>query len=313
MAATLTAAGHQVSERVLSDGGEGSLDAFGGPNRYSTVSGPLGDPVRAGWRLEDRVAYIEMAQASGLALVGGADGNDALAADTYGTGELISNAFDAGAREIIVFVGGSATTDGGLGALRAMPLPPRMRSVDLVVATDVTTHFTDAARVFAPQKGATDAQVRMLTNRLDRLAGMYSDTYGIDVRDVPGAGAAGGLAGGLVALGARIESGFDVLAEAVHLDIAIADADLVITGEGFCDAQSFSGKVVGGVATWAARAGTPVLVIAGDTDVDPELVPSHLTIVSLTARFGLDRAMGEAVGLVGEVARTEVQRLTRLG
>ena len=189
------AEGHEVVIQPLADGGEGTLDAFGGPNRRTTVTGPLGDPVDAAWRLSGGRAVIEMARASGLSLVGGADGNDPLEATTAGTGELIAKAVEAGAREIIVGLGGSATTDGGLGALRALPAPSRLRGVDLVVACDVETRFADAAQVFGPQKGATAAQIRLLTARLERLVDVYRSEHGADVADVVGGGAAGGLAG----------------------------------------------------------------------------------------------------------------------
>ncbi|NDH11944.1 MAG: glycerate kinase, partial [Actinobacteria bacterium] len=180
------AAGHEVVVQPLADGGEGTLDAFGGPNRRTTVTGPLGDPVDAAWRLSGGRAVIEMARASGLSLAGGADGNDPLEATTAGTGELIAKAFEAGAREIIVGLGGSATTDGGLGALRALPAPSRLRGVDLVVACDVETRFTDAARVFGPQKGASAAQVRLLTARLERLVDVYRSEHGADVAGIEG-------------------------------------------------------------------------------------------------------------------------------
>ena len=143
----------------VADGGEGFLDVLGGPNRSTMVMGPLGDPVDAPWRLAKGTAVIEMARASGLQLVGGAAGNDPIAATTYGTGELVAAALDAGARRILVGVGGSATTDGGLGALRAIFAPHRLRRVELFVACDVRTRFTEAAAVFAGQKGATPAEV----------------------------------------------------------------------------------------------------------------------------------------------------------
>src|SRR5439155_1578648 len=187
---------------------EGTLEVLGGAPRHTLVMGPLGDPERAEWRLAamDDVgvqrAVVEMARASGLSLVGGLEGNDPMAASTYGTGELINAALDAGATEIIVAVGGSATTDGGLGAIRALEPHRRLRSVDLVVACDVELTFVDAAEVFAPQKGATPAQVALLHRRLERLAQVYEENYGVDVRHIPGGGAAGGLAGGLAALGA---------------------------------------------------------------------------------------------------------------
>ena len=262
------AEGHEVVIQPLADGGEGTLDAFGGPNRRTTVTGPLGDPVDAAWRLSGGRAVIEMARASGLSLVGGADSNDPLEATTAGTGELIAKAVEAGASEIIVGLGGSATTDGGLGALRALPAPSRLRGVDLVVACDVETRFTDAAQVFGPQKGATAAQIRLLTARLERLVDVYRSEHGADVADVVGGGAAGGLAGGLVAAGARLESGAALIADAVDLYDKIESADLVVTGEGRVDATSFDGKVVGAVIKLAAAAECDVLVIGGRIDDD---------------------------------------------
>ncbi|OWY59621.1 hypothetical protein B7486_73580, partial [cyanobacterium TDX16] len=151
---------------ALSDGGEGFLEALGGPNRSTEVTGPLGEPVSAAWRSAGRTAVVEMATASGLLLAGGADGNDAVAATTAGTGELLVAAYDAGARRILVGVGGSATTDGGLGALQAMEPVTRFRSVEIVVACDVRIPFTAAAPRFAPQKGASPAQAKLLERRL---------------------------------------------------------------------------------------------------------------------------------------------------
>ena len=207
LAASLRSIGHDVVEVPLADGGEGTLDALGGANRTTMVSNPLGDPIEADWRLAGRTAVIEMARASGLQVVGGADENDPVAASTYGTGELIAAALDAGANDIVVAVGGSATTDGGLGALRALYPVHRLRGVELAVACDVGTRFTDAARIFAPQKGATPAQVELLERRLVRLVQVYADEYGVDVSELDHAGAAGGLAGGLACVGAQLDSG----------------------------------------------------------------------------------------------------------
>ncbi len=284
----------------LADGGEGSLDVLGGPNKTTLVTGPLGDPVEAEWRLEGRSAYIEMAAASGLLLVGGAEHNDPLSADTFGTGELITTAIELGARTVHVFLGGSATTDGGFGAIRAMPPRPRMKEIELVVACDVQTKFVDAAAVFGPQKGATRAQVKLLTRRLERLVQMYREDYGADVSDIPGAGAAGGLAGGLFAMGGRAESGFDVLAERLDFGDMVAGADLVVTGEGRLDATSFDGKLVGGVADWAADEHVPVLAVVGQA-ADGIDVPDHVSVVSLSERYGPDRAMADPASLVAEV------------
>lgn len=295
-----SASGWAAVEVPLADGGEGSLDAIGGANKTTTVTGPLGDPVEAGWRLEGRTAYIEMAAASGLLLAGGAEGNDPLAADTFGTGELIATAIELGARTIYVFLGGSATTDGGWGAVQAMPPAARLKEIELVIATDVLTRFTEAASVFGPQKGASGSQVAFLERRLHRLVQIYRDEYGVDVSETPGAGAAGGLAGGLLALGGRIESGFDVVAERVGLDRQLAAADLVVTGEGHLDRESFNGKVVGGVAAWAGEQSVPVLAVVGDRDETVALAPG-LEVVSLTDRYGPERARLEPARLVEEV------------
>lgn len=299
MAAGIRSVGHRAVELPLADGGEGLLDVIGGGNRVASVSGPLGDDVDAAWRFDGRTAVIEMARASGLELVGGADGNDAVAASTFGTGELITAAVEAGARRIVVGVGGSATTDGGLGALRAM-LSSRLRGIEVQVACDVRTRFVDAAEQFAPQKGATPAQVELLRRRLDRLADVYLEEYGIAVRDLEGSGAAGGLAGGLAAVGATLTSGFELVAEEVALDEALADADLVVTGEGFVDEGSFDGKVVGGVIDWAADAGVPVLVVAGEIFDASSFADRGVPVdgIDLVATFGRDRAVGETAAVL---------------
>ncbi len=298
-------AGHQPVSLPMADGGEGLLDVFGGANRVTSVSGPLGDDVDAGWRFDGRTAIIEMARASGLHLVGGADDNDAVAASTFGTGELITAALEAGARRIVVGVGGSATTDGGLGALRAL-LSSRLRGVELQVACDVRTRFVDAAPQFAPQKGASPAQVELLRRRLDRLADVYLEEYGVDVRELEGSGAAGGLAGGLAAVGGTLSSGFELVAEEVALDEALADADLVITGEGFVDEGSFDGKVVGGVVEWASEAGVPVLVVAGEIFDRPSFEDRGVRVdgIDLVATYGRERAVGDTATVL-EQAVTE--------
>lgn len=302
------AAGGTCDEQPVADGGEGFLDVLGGANRVTTVMGPLGDPVEAAWRISSGTAVIEMARASGLALVGGAEGNDPIAATTYGTGELISAALDAGARRVLVGVGGSATTDGGLGAVRALLPPDRARRVELVVACDVRTRFVDAAAVFAPQKGASPAQVALLRGRLERLAQVYLGDRGVDVRELVGGGAAGGLAGGLATLGGTLVPGFEVVADELDLAERVEQADLVVTGEGFVDEQSFEGKVVGGVAELAEHAGTPLLVVAGEVfDGCGDRVPA----ISLTDRFGRDEALANTVACI-EAAVTEYLRAQRL-
>ena len=300
----------------MADGGEGSLDVLatlGGVVQTTTVSGPLGDPVRATWLLRGKTAFIEMAKASGLAIVGGPEGNRALDASTAGTGELMIAALGAGAKRIVVTVGGSATTDGGFGALRAIEPLPRFRGIDLVVACDVDTTFVNAADDFGPQKGATPAEVNLLRRRLERLADIYFEERGVDVRGVRGSGAAGGLAGGLLSIGARIESGFSLIAEEVNLAGAMTGAKLVITGEGRLDTESFNGKVVGGVCGLARETGVPVVIMCGVVD-DGFAVPDAYTdtvheIVSLSERYGPERAWSEPVDLIREEAlRVLLQR-----
>jgi len=299
--------GHDCTELPMADGGEGTLEALGGANRTSVVTGPLGDPVEAEWRMYRGTAVIEMARASGLTLIGGAVNNDAMAASTIGTGELIDMALDAGAKKIIVCLGGSATTDGGYGALRAITSPHRLRGVKLLVACDVRTRFLEAAEVFGPQKGASPAQVKLLTGRLQRLAQIYQHDYGVDVREIDGTGAAGGIAGALVALGGRLVPGFDLVADELDLHDVIAAADIVITGEGYLDEQSFEGKVVGGVQEMAAAGGKPVGAIVGDAA--PE-VASRIEHISLVDDYGNDKAMNEPLWCIERAAATMLQRLT---
>ena len=297
IAAAATSLGHTVETVPMADGGEGTLAALGGANRTSTVTGPLGEPVEAEWRLDQNRAVIEMAQAAGLVIAGGRDGNDPLAATTRGVGELIAEAIDGGAESIIVGVGGSATTDGGLGALEAIGSVQQLRGIDLRVACDVRTTFVDAAAVFGPQKGASPAQVKMLTRRLEVLAETWANERGVDVRSLERSGAAGGLAGGLATVGAQLVDGFDVVAETLGLATAIEQADLVITGEGFVDAESFDGKVVGGVLELADAAGVPVLAVAGQVFDGADV---RIETISLKDRFGLDRAVADTVACIAE-------------
>ena len=296
--------GIDCTEMPMADGGEGTLDVLGGPNKTTTVTGPLGDPVQAQWRFHRGVAVIEMARASGLTLAGGPEKNDPVNATTAGTGELIDFALDMGAKKIIVCLGGSATTDGGWGALRAISTPARLKAVEFLVACDVDTLFTDAAGVFAPQKGATPSQVRLLAGRLERLAQVYRTDHGVDVMKMPGSGAAGGLAGALAALGATLMPGFDIVAEETGFDEAIKEHGLVITGEGMLDETSFDGKVVGSVADYAERAGVHMMTVAGriDSDLDDSFV-RRVDAHSLAARFGEDAAMQRTMNCIEEMTK----------
>jgi glycerate kinase len=302
------AAGWECDEVPVADGGEGTLDALGGANRTTLVTDPLGDPVEAGWRLHRGTAVVESARASGLTLAGGPDDNDALSASTYGTGELIGAAVELGARRVIIAVGGSATTDGGLGALRALHPIPRLRGVELVVACDVRTRFVEAAEVFGPQKGASPAEVELLRRRLERLAQVYEEDHGIDITALDGGGAAGGLAGGLAAIGAELVPGFDLVADELDLDERIDGADLVVTGEGFLDEQSFEGKVVGGVAEMAAAFGVPVLVVAGQVF---DGTGGRVDAVSLVERVGEERARTDTAAAIEEAVGERLRALGR--
>jgi glycerate kinase len=270
----------------LADGGEGTLDALlaglGGERRAARVTGPLGEPVDACWGLlPDGTAVVEMAQASGLALAGAT--NDPLAATTRGTGELIALAAGSGAARIVVGVGGSATTDGGRGALEALgwSLP-----VPVIVACDVETRFLDAARVYGPQKGAAPEEIGLLTERLERLAATYRERTGLDVRSLAGSGAAGGLAGGLAALGADLKPGFEVVAEVLQLRRVLDGAGLVLTGEGRLDSTSFAGKVVGGVLATIDDSVRCVVICGQIENGVLGKLPRPAEVISLAGRSG---------------------------
>ena len=294
-----------VRELPLADGGEGTLDVLlqvrGGGRRRVLVTGPLGEPVEAEYGvLRGGRAVVEMARASGLALVAGA--NDPLGATTRGTGQLIAAAVRAGAKRVLVAVGGSATTDGGLGAVEALGWS--LAGVDVTVACDVSTGFLDAARVYAPQKGATGRQVELLSRRLEQLAGEYVRRTGVDVTALEGGGAAGGLAGGLAAIGARLEPGFDVVARFAGLEEALDGASLVVTGEGRLDATSFQGKVVGGVTRWARALSIGCAVVAGRVDAGAAaMAPDGTLVLSLADRaFEPDETFTRAAVLLEEAA-----------
>jgi glycerate kinase len=205
-------------------------------------------------------------------------------------GELIAAAATAGADRVLLGVGGSASTDGGAGAVDALTAAGCRIGADLdvTVCCDVQTVFTSSAAVFGPQKGATAEQVRELTLRLQGMRDRIEATYGMDLDAMPGSGAAGGLAGGLAATGARLVRGFDAIAAHLGLDAHISWADLVVTGEGSVDPSSVEGKVVGGVLARARTAGKPLLVVCGVAEVD-----LGVPMVDLTASFGADRSWRE--------------------
>jgi len=310
-------AGWTADEIPMSDGGEGLLLAVGGTPHHAWVPGPLGVPTEAEWRLlptdgsggtRGTTAVIEMSQAAGRALLPHPRGDDPVSADTAGVGHLLLRARDAGATRIVIGCGGSATTDGGWGAVQVVGSPAALAGIEMQVACDVTTRFADAAAVFGPQKGASPEQIGPLTDRLRALSDRYRRDFGVDVDAIPGAGAAGGLAGGLAALGAKIVPGFDLVAAMTGLAARLGTADLVVTGEGHLDPPSFAGKVPGGVLALVAGR-CPVLCIVGDADEALlRSPPPGLEIISLAGRFGAARARSDTTDLVAEVTDQVLRR-----
>jgi len=278
----------------LADGGEGTLEAIAAAGgwewREAAVTDPLGRPIRARWLASNdgTRAAVEMAEGSGLSRVATAE-RDAIGASSIGTGELLRAAIDSGATSVILGIGGSATTDGGAGLLRGLGaiadrdraeadfsgLDPRLVDVDLAVACDVSNPLlgpTGAAAVYGPQKGASPADVVELDRRLAIFADAVEAAGGRAVREMPGAGAAGGVGFSLLAIGDRFGSfalrpGVDLVFEATLFGDRLAHADLVITGEGRIDAQTGFGKTALGVARRAAEAGVPCIAVGGGVEV----------------------------------------------
>lgn len=332
----------------MADGGEGTVDAFlasGAERQTVTVRGPLGVPVDATYARDGATAIVEMASASGLAMLGSR--LDVRHATTYGTGELLRHALDRGAQKIILGIGGSATTDGGAGALAALgvvfrdaagnvlePEPAalarlatidargcdaRLVGVDLAIACDVDNPLlglAGAAAVYGPQKGAAPADVPFLDGVLARFADLAATATGRDLRMLAGAGAAGGLGWGLATFaGARLAPGFALIAEARGLAHALTGATVCMTGEGRIDEQTLRGKVVAGVASLARPLGIPVVAFGGSIDarVEPELALRGVTCVAIAdGPLTLDRAMAEAPTLL-RAAAARVARIASLG
>ena len=268
IAAGLRGAGREAEELPVADGGEGTMEvlvrALGGELNTITATDPLGRSVEARFALlPDGVAVVEMAEASGLGLVDEAE-RDAWAATTRGTGELIVAAAEAGAERAIVTVGGSATTDGGAGALEA--LEEAGVDIDIDVLSDVRTPFEKAASVFGPQKGADPSTVKRLERRLHRLA----ERFRRDPRGEPMTGAAGGLSGGLWAqLDARLVSGAAYVLDAIGFDERMRAAAFVVSGEGRLDEQTLQGKIVAEVATRCRQGGVPCHAVVGENALEP--------------------------------------------
>ncbi|HCJ6322810.1 glycerate 2-kinase [Citrobacter sedlakii] len=296
----------------VADGGEGTVEAMiaatQGTEHSAWVTGPLGEKVNANWGMsgDGKTAFIEMAAASGLALVPPEKRNP-LITTSRGTGELILQALESGARNIIIGIGGSATNDGGAGMIQALGaklcdangteigygggslnslnaidisgLDPRLRACKIRVACDVTNPLVGekgASRIFGPQKGATEALIVELDANLAHYADIIKKSLRVDVREVPGAGAAGGMGAALMAfLGAELKSGIEIVTQALNLEEHIHDCTLVVTGEGRIDSQSIHGKVPVGVASVAKKYHKPVIGIAGSLTRDVAVVHQH--------------------------------------
>ncbi len=333
----------------MADGGEGTVEAMvaatGGEFRTADVFGPLGEPRRARFGLlaGGATAVIEMAAAAGLALVP-PEKRAPLLTTTFGVGCLIRAALDAGARKLVVGLGGSATVDGGAGCAQALGVvfidtggagspcglaggglatighidmsgrDPRVAGADIRVACDVTNPLTGpegAAAVYGPQKGATPAMVEQLEAGLANLAEVIRGDLGVDVEHLPGAGAAGGLGAGLVAFAsAKLESGIAIVAEAVGLAGRVAGADLVITGEGRLDGQTAAGKLPVGVAELASAVGVPTVCIPGQAtpDAPRELFADIRPLVA--GHVTVEEAMADPAPLLACRAAEAVRELS---
>jgi glycerate 2-kinase len=316
-------------EVPMADGGEGTLDAMvealDGTSHPASVHGPLGDPVDAEYGIVSGpsgvTAVVEMARASGLGLIA-EPRRDPTRTSTRGTGELIRAVLSHGPAEVVVCIGGSATNDGGAGLAQALgvrlmntsggeigpggaslleleridvtSLEPAVTHTRFLVACDVDNPLTGprgASVVYGPQKGATSEGVLLLDRALGHLAAVIYRDLGLDVRDVAGGGAAGGLGAGMVAfLGAHLRPGVDLVMDTVGLGRRLARADLVITGEGALDQQSLDGKVPVGVIGAARASGVPVIVLCGRAEAGLLDVP----VFDLVGRFGEHRAMNDA-------------------
>ena len=335
----------------LADGGEGTIEAFlrgaGGQARTATVRGPLGDATEAQWAiLSGGCALIEMAQASGLTLVP-SESRDAARASSHGTGELIRAALDAGCSALLVGIGGSATTDGGAGALQALglrllnrhevelssggaalqhlaaiddsALDARLAQTDIRVLCDVTNPLCGAqgaARVYGPQKGASRAEVETLDAALNHFADVATQTTKCDLRDEPGAGAAGGIGWGLMTFcGARLTPGIEAVLEATKFHNKLESSDLVLTAEGSIDAQTPQGKTLAGVARAARGAkngqGVPVIAFGGAVRLSGEAL-RQMGIMAALPLPNAPLSLQESIARTDELLADAVERALRL-
>ena len=331
----------------IADGGEGTVDAVmtccGGSYCYEMVTGPDGREVIARYGiLPDKSAVIEMAAASGLPLVQDVTPDTVMNSTTYGTGQLIASALDKGCRKIYIGIGGSATNDGGIGMLQALGvsfldadnrevgfggkyldkiaridisnLHPRIRETELVVMSDVTNPLcgeNGAAVVYGPQKGATEEEIAILDKGLARFAELICQMNLPDIRNLPGAGAAGGLGGGLVSfLGAEIRPGIKAILEIADFEKSVQWADLILSGEGRIDGQSANGKVVSGIAEIAGKYNVPVIAICGSVEKDArEIFEKGISGMeaAVCRPVTLEKAMDEAEQNVIDAAERVMQ------
>jgi glycerate kinase len=327
----------------MADGGEGTAEVIcnAGAGSWSQCKAhdPLGRQIEAGygWIADEKLAVMEMSEAAGMRRLFQTE-LDPVRATTFGVGEMILDASNHGAKQIIIGLGGSATNDGGFGMARALGFrffeqerelegavseliklkrieaPKQLDLPKIIAAVDVRNPLlgtNGATRVFGPQKGATKEKIDMLERALTTLADVVAKEFGFDYRDEPGAGAAGGLGFGLMSFcGAKIQSGFDVVAEAVGLELKMKDADLVITGEGSLDRQTLEGKTPAGVARLARKLGKRVFAIVGRANADPE-VRELFNGVYENAQLGMNQEenMKRAAELLRENARELAKNL----
>ncbi|MCA0756885.1 glycerate kinase [Paenibacillus sp. N4] len=342
----------EVLQIAVADGGEGTVQAIvrgaGGRLHEVQVRGPLGDPVTAEIGLLDdgRTAVIEAASASGLTLIP-QDRLNPILTTTYGTGQLIKEALRLGCRKLIIGLGGSATNDGGVGMAQALGvrfpdkyggeigygggelehiaaidlegLDPRIEGCECVIASDVTNPLcgdNGAAAVYGPQKGATPEMVAALDRGLLHLSRIISRDMGKDIAELPGAGAAGGLGGGLMAfLSARMERGIDLVLEAADFEKRVSEADLVLTGEGHTDLQTRYGKAAAGIARIAKRHKVPVICLSGGISPDASAMQAlygegmDAVIGAVQRPMPLEEAMKQAPALIRHAAASIIRTL----
>jgi glycerate 2-kinase len=322
----------------MADGGDGTVELFldsGACACSANVHDPLGRPITATFALEGERAIVELASASGLVLEKPEERNP-WRADSRGTGELIRAALDAGAKAIVIGIGGSANNDAGIGLLRALGartqpadvlhgiesidlsgLDPRIAKTRLLVASDVDNPLcgpNGASAIFGPQKGAKPQDIPKLDAALAQTADAMARALGRDLRDVPGAGAAGGAGFALLALGAQLRRGVEIVAELCGLPQALRGASLCMTGEGSIDGQTLRGKTVFGVARYAAQANVPVIALGGRVDRSIEADLAALGIVCepvVTEPMPIADAMRDAVALI-EAAAARIARTLAL-